>query len=57
MQPLQSITENFDSIIRPKDVFSEVKEIILLVHPHFDFDLFDSIYQDIVKLFNSEYFG
>lgn len=57
MQPLQSITENFDSIIRPKDVFSEVKETILLVRPHFDFDLFDSIYQDIVKLFNGEYFG
>jgi len=57
MQPLHSITEDFNSIVRPKDVFKEVKEIILLVLPDFNFDLFTNVYDDIVNLFKGEFFG
>lgn len=57
MQSLHSITEDFDSIVRPENIFKEIKEIILLVLPHFKFDLFTNVYHDIIKLFNGEFLG
>ena len=57
MKPLGKKTDDFKGIIRPKNIFEEVKTITLLLFPHFDFTLVSSTYHDIVKLFNGEYVG
>ena len=57
MNFVHSIPKQFDNIIRPENIFKEVTAIILLVFPNFHFDLLNSVYYDIVKLFNGEYFG
>jgi len=57
MKPLPKSSEVLNGIIRPKDIFAEVKTITSLIFPFFDFELLTSIYHDIVKLFNGEYVG
>ena len=57
MKSLSGTTEDFRRIIRPKDIFKEVRTITLLIYPRFNFDLVVSIYDDIIKLFNGEYAG
>ena len=57
MKSILEATDDLSSIIRPKRIFEEVKEITSLIFPYFNFDLLSSIYHDIVKLFNGEYVG
>ncbi len=57
MKSLSDTTEDFSGIIRPKDIFQEVKTITFLIFPSFHFDVVASIYDDIIKLFNGEYAG
>ena len=57
MKPLGKKADDFTEIIRPEDVFEEVKTITLLLFPDFDFTLVASTYNDIIKLFNGEYAG
>jgi hypothetical protein len=44
-------------IVRPRHVFSEVKKIVLLIAPHFDFSRIKTVYRDIVRLFNGTFPG
>jgi hypothetical protein len=53
----QDSVQDLSRIIRPKDVIKEVKKIILLIFPHFDFSSFLSVYYDVVKLFKGQYEG
>jgi hypothetical protein len=57
VKPVGNKTEDFKKIIRPDDIFQEVKTIIALVYPNFDFTLVSNTYYDIIKLFNGEYDG
>jgi hypothetical protein len=61
-QPLGSLSEpdngtEFIAIENPSEVMAEVKQIILLIFPDFDFDQIDQIYGDILKLFGGKYPG
>ncbi len=42
---------------RVEGVFSEVKNIVSLIHADYDFRVLDHVFTDIVKLFNGEYHG
>jgi hypothetical protein len=44
-------------IIRPKDIFAEVKTIVCLMAPDFDFSWINTVYQDIIKLFSGDFVG
>jgi len=57
VKPLGETANDFRAIIRPEDIFAEVKTIISLLFPNFDFTLVSNTYQDIIKLFNGEYVG
>ena len=57
MKSLSDTTEDFSGIIRPKDIFKEVRDHHILNFSTFHFDLVASIYDYIVKLFNGEYAG
>jgi hypothetical protein len=57
LKPLGKEADDFQKIIRPKNIYEEVKTITSLLFPDFDFSLVSSIYQDIIKLFNGEYVG
>ena len=57
VKPLEKTTDDFKEIIRPDDIFKEVKTIISLLFPHFDFTVVTNTYHDILKLFNGEFFG
>jgi len=57
VKPWGKTTDDFREIIRPDDIFEEVKTIISLLFPGFDFTLVSSTYHDILKLFNGEYAG
>jgi hypothetical protein len=57
VKPWGKTTDDFKEIIRPADFFEEIKTIISLLFPHFDFTLITSTYHDILKLFNGEYIG
>jgi len=41
----------------PEDVIDEVKKIILMIYPEFDFRLFEIVSIDIVRLFSGKYSG
>ena len=45
------------SLDNPQDVYAEVKKITLLVFRKFDFNQFDKVFGDILKLFNGNYPG
>jgi hypothetical protein len=47
----------FREIIRPKNIFEEVKTTTSLLFPNFDFNSVSNTYHDIVRLFNGEYAG
>lgn len=57
MKPLGAETKDFRQIVRPQNIFKEVKTITSLLFPNFDFTLVSSTYHDIIKLFNGEYVG
>jgi hypothetical protein len=57
VKPLGKEPDDFYRIIRPKDIYEEVKTITLLLFPNFDFFLVSRTYQDIIRLFNGEYVG
>lgn len=57
MKSRQNPVEDFSGIVRPKNVIKEVKKIISLIFPDFDFSLFLSVYFDVVKLFKGGYDG
>lgn len=57
MKSWPEITENLYNIVRPTYIFEEVKYIISLIFPQFDFKLIDDVYQDIVSLFKGDYVG
>ncbi len=57
MKPLGKENDDFKGISRPEDIFEEVKAIISLLLPDFDFTLISNTYYDIIKLFNGEYAG
>ncbi|MDI6854656.1 MAG: hypothetical protein QME75_13750 [Deltaproteobacteria bacterium] len=44
-------------LVRPRHLFPEVKRIVLLIAPRFDFSRIKAVYQDIVRLFNGTYPG
>jgi hypothetical protein len=57
-EPLAIIRpEPLNNIVRPENILEEVKEIVSLIFPHFNFNEVISSYQDIIKLFNGEYNG
>ena len=55
VKPLGKETDDFQKILRPENIYEEVKSITLLLFPSFDFSLVSRTYQDIIKLFNGEY--
>ena len=57
MESIAKVTEKYGDLIRPKDIFGEVKTIISLMFEDFDYDFITSTYQDVVKLFKGEYKG
>lgn len=57
MKSLKKVPDDLNGIIRPKDILKESKTITSLIFPSFNFELFLSIYHDIVKLFKGEYVG
>jgi hypothetical protein len=57
VKPSGEKINDFNGIIRPDDIFEEVKAITSLLFPNFDFTLVSSTYHDIIKLFNGEYVG
>jgi hypothetical protein len=57
VKPLGKEIEDFRRIIRPQNIFGEVKSITSLLFPNFDFTLVARTYHDIIKLFNGEYVG
>jgi hypothetical protein len=46
-----------DSTTKSDNVLEEVRRILLLMFPQFDFRNIDNVYSDIVKLFKEESFG
>jgi len=44
-------------MIRPQDMMAEVKRIIQLMLPDFDFSWIMTVYQDIIKLFEGDFIG
>jgi hypothetical protein len=44
-------------IISPKDILEEVKTIVFLMVPDFDFSWIHTVYQDIIKLFEGDFVG
>jgi hypothetical protein len=50
-------TDHYASIVRVRNIFAEVKKILLLINPSFDFSQIATVYQDIVRLFNGKYQG
>jgi hypothetical protein len=57
VKPWGKTTDDFKEIIRPDDIFAEVKTIVSLLFPNFDFSFVSSMYHDILKLFNGKYVG
>jgi hypothetical protein len=57
VKPLGEKSDDFKKIIRPDDIFQEVKRIITLLFSNFDFTSVSSTYHDIIKLFNGECVG
>jgi hypothetical protein len=57
MGSIQKVTENFNEIIRPKNLFDEVKKIISLIFPEFNYNFISNSYKDIIKLFKGGYSG
>jgi hypothetical protein len=53
----ETLLEDLNVIIRPTNIFEEVKTIIFLIYPYFNFELVTSIYHDFIKLFKGEYIG
>lgn len=49
--------EKFDHIVRPKNILEEVRQIVLLMFPDFDFSQVRTVHQDIVNLFNGKFPG
>ena len=49
--------ENFNSISRPNNILKEVKDIVFLMLPQFNFKKVTSSYYDIIKLFKGKLFG
>ena len=45
------------NINSPDETYAEIKNILLLVDPSFDFSMLESIYNDIINLFNGKYPG
>ena len=45
------------SLDNPGDVMGEVRNIILLIYKKFDFNQFEQVFSDILKLFNGNYPG
>jgi hypothetical protein len=45
------------SLDNPGDVMGEVKDIILLIYRNFNFNQFEQVFGDIIKLFNGHYPG
>ena len=45
------------SIDNPQDVMAEVKKIILLIFKKFEFNQFEQVFSDILKLFKGDYPG
>jgi len=45
------------NIYSPSETFAEIRNIVLLVDPAFDFSLLEEIYQDVISLFNGKYPG
>jgi len=57
VKPSEKETDDFHRIIRPKNIYEEVKTITKLLLPNFDFSLVSRTYQDIIKLFKGEFVG
>ncbi|MFZ2087226.1 MAG: hypothetical protein WAU47_01515 [Desulfobaccales bacterium] len=57
MNSVPDATGDFNGILRPKNIFKEVKTIVLLIFQDFNFEPLRSVYHDIVKLFKGEYIG
>jgi len=51
------VIENFRDLIRPENIFEEVKIIISLIFPDFNYDLLSDAYADVIKLFDGKYSG
>ena len=49
--------EDLILLVNPQAVFEEVRYIVSLLNPHFDFTALDRVFQDVVKLFRGEYPG
>lgn len=50
-------SRKLEEIIRPKNIFEEVRAIVFLMVPDFDFSWIHTVYQDIVKLFEGNFIG
>jgi len=51
------VIKNLQEIIRPPEIFQEVKKIVRLMFPRFDFSEITSVYRDVVKLFAGDFVG
>lgn len=49
--------KNFEQIIRPESMLEEVRRIVQLMFPEFDFSWIMTVYHDIIKLFEGDFIG
>jgi hypothetical protein len=57
MQTLPEETVDLRGILRPNNIFEEIKKVTLLINPRLNFELIAGVYHDIEKLFEGEYVG
>lgn len=56
-QASMKVEKNIQRIIQPRNVPGEVRRIVQLIFPDFDFSRVMSVYQDVVKLFAGNFAG
>jgi hypothetical protein len=57
MQTSPEETVDLRGILRPRNVFKEIKKVTLLIRPQLNFELVSIVYHDIIKLFQGDYAG
>ena len=49
--------KNYEQIIRPQNMIEEVRRIVQLMFPDFDFSWIMTVYHDVIKLFAGDFIG
>ena len=57
MSPTMNRSNKFEQISRHKNIIEEVRNIVLLIFPDYDFFKIKAVYRDILNLFNGRFIG